>query len=271
MSTLSMPNTLHSLRVVAVAGLALVSTTSAWTLAPRTEKLLWNSVPLAITVPIESETVLRLPTACEVGVSAGLGGELSVESVNNVVLLTPSAAFTKKRIALRALSGNQVYLIDITATKSASRESFELIDPALTPPVAEATENNAETVPESAAESGDVRIALTRFAAREFYAPDRLRGGLSAVRTRVIETPSELYRGGSVRAIPRASWAYHQTYVTAVELVNLTPDTRELDPRLLRGTWLTATFQHGVLAPAGTQGANTMVYLVSSAPFEAVQ
>ncbi len=267
-----MPNILNPFRVAAVAGLAFaLFTTSAWAaLVPRTEKLLWNSVPLAITVPIESETVLRLPTACEVGVSAGLGGELSVESVNNVVLLTPSAAFVKKRIALRSISGNQVYLIDITATKSSTNDSFELIDPALAPPVAEA-ESASESAPESGLEPGDVRIALTRFAAHEFYAPDRLRGGLSAVRTRVSESPIELYRGGSVRAIPRAGWAYHQTYVTAVELSNLTPDTRELDPRLLRGTWLTATFQHGVLAPAGTQGATTMVYLVSSAPFEAVQ
>lgn len=254
-----------------LAAVALAVTTSALAeMKPRTEKLLWNSVPLSITVPIDSETVLRLPTACEVGVSSGLAGELSVESVNNVVLLTPSAAFSKKRIALRALSGNQVYLIDITATKTATRESFELIDPALAPPVAAATESVADSVPDSAEDAGDVRIALTRFAAREFYAPDRLRGGLSAVRTRVSDLPVELYRGGSVRAIPRAGWAYHQHYVTAVELVNLTPDTRELDPRLLRGSWLTATFQHGVLAPAGAQGATTMVYLVSTAPFEAV-
>jgi len=261
-------------RTLAAVALAVVTTNALADIQARTEKLLWNSVPLAITVPIESETVLRLPTACEVGISAGLTGELSVESVNNVVLLKPSAAFAKKRIALRALSGNQVYLIDITATKSSTHDSFELIDPALTPPVAE-PESASESLPESGQESGpdsgDVRIALTRFAAREFYAPDRLRGGLSAVRTRVVETPVELYRGGSVRAIPRAGWAYHQHSVTAVELVNLTPDTRELDPRLLRGAWLTATFQHGVLSPAGTQGATTMVYLVSSAPFEAVQ
>ena len=261
---------LNLTRLAAVA-LALISTSAFTETKGRTEKLLWNSVPLAITVPIESETVLRLPTPCEVGVSSGLAGELSVESVNNVVLLTPSVAFSKKRIALRALSGNQVYLIDLTATKSATRESFELIDPALTPPVAESADADLESGTESNAEPGDVRIALTRFAAREFYAPDRLRGGLSAVRTRIEETPVELYRGGSVRAIPRAGWAYHQHYVTAVELVNLTPDTRELDPRLLRGTWLTATFQHGVLAAAGTQGATTMVYLVSSAPFEAVR
>ncbi len=256
-------------RTLAAIAFAFMTTTVLADVKPRTEKLLWNSVPLAITVPIESETVLRLPTACEVGVSSGLAGELSVESVNNVVLLTPSAAFSKKRIALRALSGNQVYLIDITATKTAARESFELIDPALTPPAPDVAVSEA-ALPDSEEDAGDVRIALTRFAAREFYAPDRLRGGLSAVRTGVLETPVELYRGGSVRAIPRAGWAYHQHYVTAVELVNLTPDTRELDPRLLRGSWLTATFQHGVLAPAGTQGATTMVYLVSTAPFEAV-
>ncbi len=144
-------------RLAAVV-LALISTIAFAETKDRTEKLLWNSVPLAITVPIESETVLRLPTACEVGVSAGLAGELSVESVNNVVLLTPSVAFSKKRIALRALSGNQVYLIDLTATKSATRESFELIDPALTPPVAEsagASDADLDSGAASSAEPGD--------------------------------------------------------------------------------------------------------------------
>ena len=69
-------------RLAAIA-LAFISTSALGESKGRMEKLLWNSVPLAITVPIESETVLRLPTPCEVGVSSGLAGELSVESVNN--------------------------------------------------------------------------------------------------------------------------------------------------------------------------------------------
>jgi integrating conjugative element protein (TIGR03749 family) len=231
-------------------------------------KLLWNSVPLAITIGTDTETVLRLPTACEVGLSPTLGVQLHVESVDQVVLLKPTAAFSAQRLALRALDGNQVYLIDITATANATQDHFELIDPRL--PQLATPDADAVDAVDAEKSTGDLRVALTRFAAREFYAPERLRGGLSAVRVPVTETVVELYRGGAVRAVPRAQWSYRSHYVTAVELSNLTPDARTLDPRLLRGQWLTATFQHGVIAPMGQQGASTLVYLVSNAPFEAV-
>ena len=49
-------------RLAAIA-LAFISTSALGESKGRMEKLLWNSVPLAITVPIESETVMRLPTA----------------------------------------------------------------------------------------------------------------------------------------------------------------------------------------------------------------
>lgn len=231
--------------------------------AVETERLLWNDVPVAFTVPVGTESVLRLPSACEVGIPPELAGKLRVEGVKNVLLLKATDAFPSARLALRSIVGNHVYLLDIAASNTARTEQFELIDPSVA---------LLQGVPrpdrlEPAAPPGDLRIALTRFASHEFYAPERLRGGLSAARINVVATPVDLYRGGAVRAIPRASWAYHGHFVTAVELANLTPDVRELDPRLLRGAWLTATFQHSIIAPAGSDGALTMVYLVSDRPF----
>ena len=242
-------------------GLAATPRSSSTT--AETDRLLWNDVPVAFTVPVGTESVLRLPRACEEGIPPELAGKLRVEGVKNVLLLKATEAFPSARLALRSIVGNHVYLLDIAATKTARTQQFELIDPSIAAPAGAPLADRLEPVPPP----GDLRIALTRFASHEFYAPERLRGGLSATRVNVPATPVDLYRGGAVRAIPRASWAYHGHFVTAIELGNLTPDARELDPRLLRGTWLTATFQHSVIAPQGTDGALTMVYLVSDRPF----
>ena len=230
--------------------------------APATDRLLWNDVPIAITLPVGREVVMRLPAASEVGVPPELTGKLRVELVKHVLLLKATESFPAARLALRTLSGNHVYLLDIAATSSANSVQFELIDPALQlRPIA------ANALLSASGPEGDVRMALTRFASREFYAPERLRGGLSAVRLKVEPQQVEIYRGAVVRATPRAAWSYRRHYVTAIELRNLTPDSRELDPRMLRGDWLTATFQHGVLHPAGQDGELTMLYVVSNRPF----
>lgn len=235
--------------------------TQAQVSAPAVDRLLWNDVPIGITLPVGREAVMRLPAASEVGVPPELAGKLRVELVKHVLLLKATESFPAARLAVRTLTGNHVYLLDIAATSSAHSVQFELIDPALQGPTA------ANALPTASGPEGDVRMALTRFASREFYAPERLRGGLSAVRLNVAPQPVEIYRGAVVRAIPRAAWSYRRHYVTAIELRNMTPDSRELDPRMLRGDWLTATFQHGVLHPAGQDGELTMLYVVSDRPF----
>jgi integrating conjugative element protein (TIGR03749 family) len=239
------------LSVVAAAALA----------ASSPSKLIWDDVPLGVSIPVSQETVLRVPEPVEIGVPPELAAKLRVESIKNVVLLKPNAAFEQGRLVLRAIGSNQVYLIDVTASANSNADRYELIAPkAIT-----------QTVGLGSAPVEDVRIALTRFASREFFAPQRLRGGLSAVRVPVSLATVALYRGHAVRATPQASWSYANHFVTAVELLNLTPDTRELDPRQLRGDWLTATVQHTSLAPAGQSGERTLVYLVSARPFEACQ
>ncbi len=216
----------------------------------------YDDIPVSIAIPIDHETVLRMPEDVEVGLPAAFAGVVSVEITNKVVLITANKA-VEGRMALRSVkSNNRIYLIDITARASAPKNSFQLIDAAAV--AKESPAQNDETVGES-----DLRMELTRFAAREFYAPDRLRGGLKASRVALPIEITALYRGGAVIALPRAAWRYHNLYVTAVEMKNTTPDGRELDPRLLRGRWLTATFQHGFLQPAGSVSSSTMLYLVS--------
>jgi len=220
----------------------------------------YDDVPVAITIPVNHETIVRMPEAVEVGLPSAFVGVVSVEITNKVVLITANKA-VKGRIALRALNAsNKIYLIDIDAATNAPKHSVQIVNAPAPGATAALT-----TAPEHAGE--DIRLLLTRFAAREFYAPERLRGGLKASRVAIRSNIVELYRGSAMIAQPRASWQYRRHYVTAIELTNQTPDPRELDPRLLRGNWITATFQHSLLQPAGSIHSSTMLYVVSDRPF----
>jgi len=51
--------------------------------------------------------------------------------------------------------------------------------------------------------------------------------------------------------------------VTAVRLTNSSSGWITLDPRVLQGDFLTATFQHEALGPRGTPEDTTVLYLVT--------
>ncbi|MCP3970663.1 MAG: TIGR03749 family integrating conjugative element protein, partial [Rhodobacteraceae bacterium] len=111
-------------------------------------------------------------------------------------------------------------------------------------------------------------VTLTRFAARQLYAPARLlRDSPGIVRTPVARDPIDLLRGGAIDARPLVAWRAGGYYLTAVKLTNRTGQPRILDPRALRGTWLTATFQHHRLLPKGDEADTTVLYLISARPF----
>jgi integrating conjugative element protein (TIGR03749 family) len=113
-------------------------------------------------------------------------------------------------------------------------------------------------------------VALTRYAAQEYYAPARLLSNAPGiVRMPVTQRPFELVMGGQVDAVPVAAWRAGLHTVTAVKLKNKTRHPVVLDPRQLRGSWLSATFQHNRLLPSGDDADSTAVYLVSDRPFEA--
>ena len=66
-------------------------------------------------------------------------------------------------------------------------------------------------------------------------------------------------------------WRSGPHYVTAVTLTNRSASPLVLDPRALKGHWLTATFQHNRLLSKESEAESTVVYLVSAVPFAAAR
>jgi integrating conjugative element protein (TIGR03749 family) len=89
------------------------------------------------------------------------------------------------------------------------------------------------------------------------------------VRVPVKRKKVTLVRGASVTAEPLVAWRAGDLYLTAVKLTNRTDRALTLDPRTLRGDWLTAAFQHNRLLPKGDESDTTALYLISKRPFAA--
>src|SRR3546814_20840127 len=66
-----------------------------------------------------------------------------------------------------------------------------------------------------------------------------------------------------VRAVALVSWRLEDQWITAVRLTNSSGGWITLDPRVLQGDFLTATFQHEALGPRGPPEDPTVLYLLT--------
>ena len=111
-----------------------------------------------------------------------------------------------------------------------------------------------------------VAVVLTRYAAQSLYAPLRTVEpvpGVMRVNLRRDLPLDTLLPTLPVRAQALAAWRLEDQWVTAVRLTHTGSGWIDLDPRILQGDFLTATFQHPTLGPRGTSEDTTVVYLVT--------
>lgn len=231
---------------------------------PPSERIQWDRVPIRLNLSVGRERMVHFPAPVTLGLPASLQSRVRVQSVNDTVYLLAHQAFEPVRILVREIRSGWVYLFDLAATEDEfERPPLEIV--AATQPAEVASENQEQ---EPTRPYG--YVGLTRFAAQHLYAPARLLGPHPGiVRVPVKRDPVDLYRGGAIEASPLVAWRSGSLFVTALRLLNRTNEPQILDPRNLRGRWLTATFQHNRLLPAGDEADRTAVYLVSERPFAA--
>jgi integrating conjugative element protein (TIGR03749 family) len=251
--------------------LALLAASQAASAAPidPIERIEWRKVPVKLTVQVGTERRIEFPADVQVGLPAALSGLVRVQSVAGVVYLLAQEPFEAQRVQVREIDSGAVYLLNLAAREKGYVHPVEILNPALHAPSSESDGATAGVASPARPITHDY-AALTRFAAQQLYAPERLLSGLPGVhRTPVPRKPVPLVRGGAIEAIPAAAWrADSGLYVTAVKLVNRSPRVVLTDPRDLRGRWLTATFQHARLAPVGDEADTTCLYLLSARPFQ---
>ena len=234
---------------------------------PTPERIEWHKVPIDVELSVGTERLIQFPTAVKLGVPAILKSKLRAQSVSDTLYLRATEAFDPIRVIVQTLDGERTYLLDVAASSGdAALSSITVVDPVLKRP------------PRLNPDAGDEHVTglpidpvtFTRYAAQQLYAPVRLLPtGSGMVREPVNATPVDvdLVRGAQITAAPLIAWRAGSLHLTAVKLTNRDRTPIVLDPRALRGEWLTATFQHNRLLAAGDEADTTVVYLVSLRPF----
>jgi integrating conjugative element protein (TIGR03749 family) len=226
------------------------------------QRIRWDKLPITVMLNAGEERMVHFRAPVSVGVPPGLDQLLRTQTVNGTVYFLANTAFPETRIIVREVDGGQVYLLDVSASADGGPS-----DP-ITVVIDESNTLHDSSGQNSSRRQHDY-VSLTRFAAQQLYAPMRLLSAEpSIVRQPVRQVAVELVPGKGVESTPLAAWRSGALYVTAVKLTNRRKKAQVLDPRTLRGQWLSATFQHARLLPAGDDADTTAVYLVSARPFE---
>ena len=257
-----MPNSkLHrhlSMSMIALLLLA-AQTSSAASMPPQ--RIQWQKIPITIALSVGEERMVHFPVPVSVGIPATLQTVLRTQTVNGTVYWMAKATFSSTRVMVREIEGGQTYLFDLSANSNG-------VDSAAIVVFVDDTTETEHRLGDSEEGARHGYVSLTRYAAHQLYAPMRLlTAAPGIVRVPVQQQSVALVPGNGVAATPLAAWRAGQLYVTAVKLTNRLSKAQTLDPRTLRGAWLSAAFQHSRLLPAGSDADTTAVYLVSAQPF----
>lgn len=244
--------------------------------SPPVERKAWNKTPIAIGLPVKRERLVSFNAPVRLELPGDLNDtklrtQIVAEPHASTVYWTAQAPFEEHRIQVQDIASGNVYLFDLKASPQLSdthRVEITLpgnpgsASPATAPPQLAEGDDAQDTQPDYA--------GLTRMAAQHLYAPERLLTVPDGVyQTPVRQSPTTgLFRGGKIEATPLIAWRTDSLYITAFKLKNLAAAEVVLDPRDLRGRWLTATFQHNLLLPNGNIRDTSAAYLISETPYE---
>ncbi|MDR1936244.1 MAG: TIGR03749 family integrating conjugative element protein [Candidatus Accumulibacter sp.] len=231
------------------------------------ELLRWQRLPLAVPLVVGEERVVFLDRNVRVGVPAGVGERLRVQSAGGAIYLKANDALPPTRIQLQDVESGALILIDVAAEPA--RDGQAPLEPVrIVEEDVKTTETSGTngTAPETSRRQTPVPVVLVRYAAQNLYAPLRTVEPVAGIRRVPLRRDlalDALLPARPVRAQALAAWRLEDQWVTAVRLTNVSAHGLDLDPRELLGDFVAASFQHPTLGPAGEATDTTVVYLVT--------
>ena len=238
------------------------------------ERIVWQKEPIQLALTVGKERRVDFPGPVKVGLPTQLESAVRVQSIGGTVYLLAHAEFAPTRVMVRETDSRRMYLLDVAAADGGgSGPPVEVYagEESVSPGIRQTNSGLAKDAPPLPIPAYGY-VTLTRFAAQQLYAPARLLRDLpGVVRVPVKRKQVSLVHGAAVTAEPLVAWRAGDRYLTAVKLTNRTDRALTLDPRNLRGAWLSAAFQDNRLLPKGDESDTTALYLISTRPFEAAR
>ncbi|ASR89678.1 MAG: TIGR03749 family integrating conjugative element protein [Alcaligenes aquatilis] len=253
------------------------------------ERAVFDRAPVRAPLPVGIERMITLPAPAALHVPSDMSKIARIEVIDRTMYITALQQFTPVRIIAELIDSGQQIPFDLLAdsTTASARSELQVFVVASSSPgagksdgdgpasqaAAQATSMaNEHTLSQQMAESAPTdMVQLTRYAARQLYAPKRLATPLSGVQQVEVTTEpiADLIRGVNVVSTPVGQWRSGQLYVTAVLIKNRSHQPLEIPLEQVRGQWIAATAQHGRIGSAGSETDTTAIYLVCQRRFEA--
>ena len=246
------------------------------------ELMKWERIPLQIPLKVGQERVVFVDKNVRVGFPPALNGKLRGQSTGGAVYLKADSAFPQTRVQLQDVESGEVLLFDIAAGEKGPTEPVRLVysgdvstlshagDAAGQPGGADrAASGSGSSAPTGSDDgtqakrkkirySAPIPVLLTRYAAQSLYAPARTVEAVPGIHPVNPHLPRPL------TVTPLAGWGVANRSVVALRLTNTGSRKVVLDPRSLQGQFVSATFQHRWVGPAGTPEDTTTVYVVTA-------
>lgn len=238
------------------------------------EMLHWDRLPLSVQLVVGDERVIIVGRPVRVGLADSLDGRLRVQSADGAVYLLATAPIESTRLEVQDLRTGELILLDVTARRptrdQVPLEPIRIIDDmaasANQAALGGSGTQRASNSTDQAMPPTPLAVALTRYAAQSLYAPLRTVEPIPGITEEPVASDlplDTLLPTLPVRATALAAWRLSGEWLTAVKLTNTSARWISLDPRLLQGDFVAATFQHPNLGPAGHSTDTTVVYLVT--------
>ncbi len=253
--------------------------------AQAEELMKWERIPLQIPLAVGKERVLFADKNVRVGFPPALNGKLRVQSSGGAVYLKADSAFPPTRLQLQDVENGEVILLDVAASDKGSAEPVRIVYSGDVSSVSSSNDTSSSSVGNSsgsAAPGADdgtqakrkkikynapLPVVLTRYAAQSLYGPVRTVEavpGIHPVNPHLPKRITTLYPSEPVAITPLGGWGIGSRNVVALKVQNTASRKITLDPRMLQGQFVTATFQHRYLGPVGTPEDTTTLYLVTA-------
>lgn len=251
------------------------------TCAGAVELMKWERIPLQVPLTVGQERIIFVDKNVRVGFPASLNGKLRIQSSSGTVYLDARSAFPSTRLVLKNVENGEMILLDVSASDGKIvREPVQLVYQGTVSAASSASQPDASgsggarqtrdsdqttTTQKVAVLNGPLPVVLTRYAAQTLYAPLRTVepvAGIHALPLRLPARLTALYPAAPLEMTPLAAWALGEYSVVALKVRNPRSQKIVLDPRILSGQFISATFQHRWLGEAGRPEDTTTLYLV---------
>lgn len=236
--------------------------------------LYWKNIPVKMVIPINKETLIRLPFEANLHMPKSLMANLEYTLNQNHLILKPRKPIQPSRVKIvPRVEGAPIILLDIAAVVKAPHRTIDIELPNAGKGQGQGSDGKTVDIAKRPLPINQTKehpySLLARYIFQRLYAPERLWEHVPGVRQ--VEVPDNelpLYEGGAFKTRPIFSYKYRNYYATAVLVTNTTSLARELDVRRVRGRYKARAGHFFYLHPQGHEQSETAIVLITAVPFE---